>query len=147
MQNEYKIRAPETEKELEQYYQFRYEQLRKPSGQLPGSERDDLEDIAIHRMIIDASNKIVATGRLHFNNEKEGQVKQLAVDNSSQKKGLGSKILEELEKVAKEKGAEEMVIHGREDVLPFYLKNGYKVIKDSYAGVGGIKHIETRKKL
>jgi len=147
METEYKIKAPETEKELEQYYQFRYEQLRKPLGKPPGSERDELEDVSIHRMMIDSSNNIVATGRLHFNGEKEGQIKQLAVDESCQKKGLGTKMLQELEKVAKEKGAEEMAIHGREDVLSFYLKNGYKVIKDSYIGAGGIKHIETRKTL
>ena len=36
----YHLRVPQTEEELEAYYQFRWEMLRKPLHQPKGSERD-----------------------------------------------------------------------------------------------------------
>ena len=36
----YHLRVPQTAEELEQYYQFRWEMLRKPLHQPKGSERD-----------------------------------------------------------------------------------------------------------
>ena len=36
----YHLRVPQTEEELERYYQFRWEMLRKPLHQPKGSERD-----------------------------------------------------------------------------------------------------------
>jgi len=147
MQHQYQLKAPETPQEFEDYYNLRYDILRKPWNQPKGSEKDELEDKSIHRMFVDENNKVVAMGRLHFNTEKEAQVRYLAVDELCRKAGLGAKLMQELEKIAKEKGAEEVVVISREIAIPFYLKIGYKIIKDSHTLFGEIKHKEMRKSL
>ena len=147
MQSQYQLKTPETPQEFEEYYNVRYEVLRKPWNQPKGSEKDDLEEKSIHRMFVDENNKVVANARMHFNNDKEAQVRYLAVSETCRGAGLGTKLMEEMEKVAKEKGAEEMLVVSRETAIPFYLKNGYNVTKDSHTLFGEIKHKEMRKAL
>lgn len=145
MQSEYHVKAPETEEEYRKYYEFRYNLLRKPWDQPVGSEKDELEDKADHCMIIDKDGNVVGVGRLHFNTEKEAQVRYLAVDESIRNQGLGSKIMTELERIAKEKGAEEVMLVSREGALDFYAKKGYRITKDAKTLFGTIKHKEMRK--
>lgn len=45
----YHLRVPQTEEELESYYQFRWEMLRKPLHQPKGSERDAWDAMAHHQ--------------------------------------------------------------------------------------------------
>ena len=47
----YHLRVPQTEEELERYYQFRWEMLRKPLHQPKGSERDAWDAMAHHQMV------------------------------------------------------------------------------------------------
>ncbi|MBI0827203.1 GNAT family N-acetyltransferase, partial [Escherichia coli] len=49
----YHLRVPQTEEELERYYQFRWEMLRKPLHQPKGSERDAWDAMAHHQMVVD----------------------------------------------------------------------------------------------
>lgn len=48
----YHLRVPQTEEELERYYQFRWEMLRKPAS-TEGSERDAWDAMAHHQMVVD----------------------------------------------------------------------------------------------
>ena len=49
----YHLRVPQTAEELESYYQFRWEMLRKPLHQPKGSERDAWDAMAHHQMVVD----------------------------------------------------------------------------------------------
>lgn len=60
----YHLRVPQTEEELERYYQFRWEMLRKPLHQPKGSERDGWDALAHHQMVVDEEGNLVAVGRL-----------------------------------------------------------------------------------
>ena len=42
---------PQSTEELKAYYQLRWEILREPLGFEQGSEKDNLEDVSIHRVI------------------------------------------------------------------------------------------------
>jgi len=99
-----KICSPEG-KQFEKYYELRWEVLRKPWNQPRGSERDDMEDKAIHIMACDG-NKIVGVARLHFNSIEEAQIRYMAVEEGYRMQGIGSMMLRRLEEMAKEKGAE-----------------------------------------
>ena len=101
----YIIKSPETESEWENYFNFRWKMLRKPIGMPKDTLKDALEKEGHHLIALTEQNKIIGSGRLHFNNEKEGQIRYMAVDNSIQRKGLGSAIVLELESIAKKKGA------------------------------------------
>lgn len=67
----YHLRVPQTEEELERYYQFRWEMLRKPLHQPKGSERDAWDAMAHHQMVVDEEGNLVAVGRLYINADNE----------------------------------------------------------------------------
>lgn len=142
----YTIKSPETESEWKNYYNFRWEMLRKPIGMSKQTVKDDLEKESYHLMVVNKKDEVIGSGRLHFNNKKEGQIRYMAVSDSIQRKGLGTSIVLELEIMAKEKGAQEMVLNARENAINFYLSLGYKEI-EPYQSDTGIPHTTMSKEL
>jgi len=142
----YIIKSPETELEWDKYFNFRWEMLRKPLGMSKETLKDKLEDESHHLIAVDKQKEIIGSGRLHFNNSKEGQIRYMAVSNTIQRKGLGSAIVSELETIAREKGIQEMVLNARENAISFYLSMGYKET-GPYESDTSIPHITMRKKL
>ena len=142
----YIIKSPETALEWEKYFNFRWEMLRKPLGMSKDTIKDELEDRSFHLIAVNDKEEIIGSGRLHFNNGNEGQIRYMAVTNSIQRKGLGSEIVLELENIAKNEGIQEMVLNARENAINFYLSLGYKK-KEPYKSDTGIPHITMRKKL
>ena len=47
--------------------------MRAPWGQPRGSERDALEQDAVHRLLCDANGKVVAVGRLHRSGDQDAR--------------------------------------------------------------------------
>ena len=136
-----KIIEPNSSAEFEQYYNLRYEVLRKPWLQPKGSEKDDGDKSSIHRMIIDESNgKAVAVGRLQFNTNEEAQIRYMAVSDNYQLKGYGNIIVKTLEDIALNKGIRNIILQARENALKFYWKNGYEIIEKSYLLFDEIQH-------
>ena len=136
-----KIIEPNSSAEFEQYYNLRYEVLRKPWLQPKGSEKDDGDNSSIHRMIIDESNgKAVAVGRLQFNTSEEAQIRYMAVSDNYQLKGYGNIIVKTLEDIALNKGIRNIILQARENALKFYWKNGYEIIEKSYLLFDEIQH-------
>ena len=142
----YIIKSPETTLEWEKYFNFRWEMLRKPLGMSKDTIKDELEDRSFHLIAVNDKKEIIGSGRLHFNNGNEGQIRYMAVTNSIQRKGLGSEIVLELENIAKNEGIQEMVLNARVNAIDFYLSLGYKK-KEPYKSDTGIPHITMRKKL
>ena len=136
-----KIIEPKSSAEFEQYYNLRYEVLRRPWLQPKGSEKDDDDKSSIHRMIIDESNgKAVAVGRLQFNTNEEAQIRYMAVSDNYQLKGYGNLIVKTLEDIALNKGIRNIILQARENALKFYWKNGYEIIEKSYLLFDEIQH-------
>jgi len=142
------IIEPKSSKEFRIYYKLRYEILRKPWRQPPGSERDEGEATSIHRMIIDKSTEeALAVGRLQFNSADEAQIRYMAVANSYQGKGLGSQIISALEDIALKNGNKWMILSARENALQFYNNNGYVIVKKTHLLFNKIQHWLMRKEL
>ena len=136
-----KIIEPTTSEEFKKYYNLRYEVLRKPWGQPPGSERDEEEETSIHRMIIDnTTGNALAVGRLQFNSEDEAQIRYMAVADDLQGKGLGSQIISALENVARGKGIQRIILSARGNALQFYKSNGYAIVEKTHLLFGEIQH-------
>ena len=142
----YTIKSPETESEWKNYFNFRWEMLRKPIGMSKQTVKDDLEKESYHLMVVNKKDEVIGSGRLHFNNKKEGQIRYMAVSDSIQRKGLGTSIVLELEIMAKKKGAQEMVLNARENAINFYLSLGYKEI-EPYQSDTDIPHTTMSKEL
>ncbi|OUR60169.1 GNAT family N-acetyltransferase [Colwellia sp. 39_35_sub15_T18] len=120
------LRSPKNAEEFAQYYQLRWQILRKPWQQALGSEQDEREQQSIHRMIIDDKGKVLAVGRLEQRAEQQGQIRYMAVCETAQGQGLGQQIIAELELQASKLGMTEIVLNAREDALGFYQKLGYQ---------------------
>ena len=125
------IREPKTSKEWEQYYYLRWQILRAPLNLAKGSEKDDLEDSAIHRAIFD-KEKVVGVGRLHFIDKDTAQIRYMAVLKKSRGKGLGRMLVEEFNQISKENKIFKIFLYAREHVIEFYKKLGFEIIKKAH---------------
>lgn len=143
----YRIIIPVTEDELLSYYNLRYEVLRKPWGQPENSVRDEWEDQSLHVLMIDDAGKAIATGRLQYNSDIEGQIRSMAVAETFRGFGLGTQILKFLEQKAKEKNFSKIVLDARDNAVKFYGKNGYVIDGSSYTLFGVIPHFRMVKNI
>ena len=142
------IKAPITSEEFKSYYQFRWNELRRPLGQPLGFEKDDLENISFHLMLV-SNNDILGVGRIHFivnNLIKKAQIRYMAIDQKIQKRGYGSLLLKELENIAIKNNVSDIFLHARESAIPFYIRNGYSKIKESHLLLNTIQHWYMEKK-
>ena len=142
----YSIKSPENEEEWDSYLLFRWEILRKPLGMSKDSLADSIEDESFHLMGIDEEKNVIASGRVHFNSENEAQIRYMAVDENFKRKGVGTKIVKELEKYSLSKGKVSMILNARENAISFYLSLGYKEV-GPYQSDTGIPHKTMKKRL
>jgi len=141
------LRSPESIDEFTQYYQLRWQILRKPWQQPLGSEQDEHDKYSIHRMFIDEHGAVQAVGRLEKINSQVAKIRYMAVSKHLQRQGLGKKIISELEQQAMRLGFVEITLNSRENTLKFYQKLGYKSQGLSHTLFGVIKHFRLTKKL
>ncbi|QQS35206.1 MAG: GNAT family N-acetyltransferase [Ignavibacteriales bacterium] len=139
------VRPPKTKEEFERYYDLRWRMLRAPWNQPRGSEKDPIEDIAYPIMVCEVDGIPIGVGRVHFNSDDEAQIRSMAVEPEWQKKGIGSIIINELEKIAIDKGAKYVVLNARDTAIPFYEKHGYRLIEKTITLFGTIPHHIMRK--
>ena len=141
------IKEPRTIEELEAYYLLRYQILREPWNQPFGSEKDEQENISIHAMAYYNEKNILGVCRLQFNSNEEAQLRYMAVAKNNQGFGIGKKLIEYMEERTRIEGTKKIVLHARENALPFYEKCGYRIIEKSYLMWGEIQHYLMEKKL
>lgn len=142
-----KIQTPTTAEDFEKYFNLRWCILREPWQQPRGSEKDELESSSHHVMIYDDSNQVIGVGRLHAATDSQGQIRYMAVATSHQGNGIGSLLLQELERIAKEKSFSSILLHARENALPFYLHHGYEQLEKSHLLFNSIQHFKMIKYL
>jgi len=87
----------------------------------------------------------IAVGRLHFNSYEEAQIRFMAVDERHQGKGIGTMLLKELERRARENGARYVVLNARESAINFYRKNGYFAVGKPFVPLDTIYHLKMKK--
>lgn len=63
------------------------------------------------------------------------RLRQMAVKNNQQGKGVGQQIMRFAETVARDKGFKKLTMHARDTAIGFYEKQGYKVIGDGFLEV------------
>lgn len=142
-----KVIEPATPEQFKQYYQLRYDTLRKPWDQPKGSERAEDDEQAIHAMLVNDEGEAVGVCRLHLNTPQEGQIRFMGVRGDKQGLRLGDRLLSYLEDRARQLGATTMTLQARENAVNFYRRNGYDVIEKSYLLFGSIQHYKMAKQL
>lgn len=140
------IARPQTKQDWHDYYHLRWMVLRQPWQQEKGSEKDELEAIAHHRMATKAG-KVMGVGRIHMTDSQFAQIRYMAVHANYQQQHIGTLLLNALEQVAKKQETKKVILHSREQACEFYLKRGYVVIEPSHVLYGLIPHYRMEKEL
>jgi len=141
------FKSPQSQEEFKQYYQLRYQVLRKPWEQPLGSEKAEDDESATHGMICNEQGLVIAVCRLHLNTPMEAQIRFMGVAEDYRGKGIGLMLLTEMEKMAVAQQARYIRLHARENAVPFYLKANYTIEKESYVLFNVIPHFEMIKTL
>ena len=124
---------------------LRYHVLRIPLG-LTFSKADlakDKDDVHIGLFEGDA---ILASLILTDTGNATVKMRQVAVYEQYQGKGLGKQLVEYADNYARGKGYRLIHCNARDTAKPFYLKLGYEVVGDEFTEVG-IKHYYMEKML
>ncbi|MFT6896227.1 MAG: thioesterase domain-containing protein [Paraglaciecola sp.] len=143
----YRIDTPVSEQDFADYFEFRWEMLRKPWNFPLGSEKDEYEQVSQHRMIRGANGEVIAVGRVHMNSAEEAQIRHVAVANDAQGKGLAKMVMSALESVARQEGAVRMVTNSRELSIPFFTSCGFEIEKEAPNELGKLKRQQMVKRL
>ena len=74
-------------------------------------------------------------------NQQTLQVRQMAVQNNLQGKGIGASLMSFIENIARDKGYRNLMMHARNTAIGFYEKFGYKVSGTEFLEVGIPHHV------
>lgn len=117
--------------EYQEMISLREEILRRPLG-LGFTVQDlepDKEDILIAAK---DDGKMIACCILRKESDEAIRLRQMAVKNNQQGKGIGQQVMRFAETLARDKGYRIMVMHARDTAIGFYQKQGYKVVGDMF---------------
>jgi len=127
-------------KEYKQMIALRMEILRKPLG-LSFSDDElakEKEDILIGAFDED---KILACCLLTKVDNATIKLRQMAVQNNLQGKGIGASMMSFAETVARDKGYKNLMMHARNTAIGFYEKFDFKVKGNEFIEVNVPHHV------
>lgn len=132
-------------KEYEQMVQLRYDILRKPLNLHFNNEdlEKEKEDILIGAF---EEDKILGCCLLTKISDNEIRLRQMAVQNNLQGKGIGASLMHFAENISRDKGYESITMHARKTAIGFYKSLGYTIAGDEFTEVS-IPHYKMEKKL
>jgi predicted GNAT family N-acyltransferase len=119
---------------------LRYEVLRKPLGLFFAPDELSEEVDQWHIGMING-DRVVAVLLLKKMNDRIAKMRQVAVDETLQGKGIGKELVRFSEEFCRRQGLELIELHARKTAVPFYLSMGYSLIGDEFEEVG-IPHIK-----
>ena len=76
--------------------------------------------------VCEKSKKIVGIGAL---SKRENEVRTMYIHPKFQGKGIGTEILNSIEKEAKKRKINKLILYTHDPAFKFYLKNGFSIIK------------------
>lgn len=131
--------------EYSQMLNLRNEILRKPLNLVFDKrelekERDDILIGAFEE------KKILGCCLLTRMDKDRVRLRQMAVQNNLQGKGIGASMMNYAENVARDAGFKVLIMHARKTAVGFYEKLGYNIASDEFIEVS-IPHFIMEKKL
>ena len=118
--------------------------LRRPLG-LPLSEEDLAgEKDQLHFGLFGPGNELVACVVAVRLSPTEARIRQMAVSPSHQRKGLGQRLMVDLERNLEARGFRKFVLNARSSAVGFYEKLGYAVVGDEFVDVT-VPHVRMSK--
>ena len=117
--------------------------LRKPLGMSLFEEDLSQDKHDIHIGAFD-DNVLVGVILLSPIDESIIKMRQVAVDDEFQGRGIGSAMVKCCEEYAIENGYKTMIMHARKNVIKFYVKLGYETIGEEFSEVS-LPHFKMEK--
>lgn len=131
--------------EYQEVFDLREEVLRKPLGLSLHNEdlsRDKTDTILGGKI----DDKVVACLILTDKGNGVVQLRQMAVYDNLQGKGVGRQLVKAAEEMAAQEGYNKMILHARKHAMGFYASMGYRQHGDEFTEVG-IPHYHMEKEL
>ena len=131
--------------EYQQMVSLRQTVLRKPLGL--DFDPAELEKESRHILIgAFEEDTILGCCMLIEENSSMLRLRQMAVYNEKQGKGLGRALMNFAENLARDRGYRSLSMHARVSSVGFYEKMGYKVVSDEFTEIT-IPHVVMEKQL
>jgi N-acetylglutamate synthase-like GNAT family acetyltransferase len=120
--------------EYRQALALRTDVLRTPLGLkfTPEELEKDKHDVHLGLFL---DNKILACLTLSITPDNKLKMRQVAVNDHWQHKGVGTLLSASAEDYARENGVQVIYCHARKTAAPFYEKLGYKIVSDEFTEV------------
>ncbi len=132
-------------KEYKQMIHLRNEILRKPLHLTfePEELKREKDDVLIGAFDED---RILGCCLLTKIDKNCVRLRQMAVQNNLQGKGIGASMMNFAENIARDMGYKKLIMHARKTAIGFYEKLGYKVTGKEFIEIS-IPHVIMEKKL
>lgn len=125
---------------------LREEVLRRPLGLSLSDEDLADEEHQLHFGLFEPGNHLVACVVAVRLSPTEARIRQMAVSPRHQRKGLGQRILRELESHLGARGFKTLVMNARTSAMGFYERLGYTIAGEEFVDVT-IPHVTMIKTL
>ncbi len=109
-------------------------------------DRDSQDLNADHVVAFDPKGRCVGTGRVVRLDTRTCWIGRMAVEASHRRHGVGSAVLEALERMALLRGISEIMVHAQLPSEPFFRSRGY-VTEGAAFQEHGVQHVLMRKLL
>ncbi|HEY8388813.1 MAG TPA: GNAT family N-acetyltransferase [Parasegetibacter sp.] len=121
-------------KEYHQMVELRTQILRKPLGLTfsPQELENEKNDLLIGAF---EDEEMLGCCMLVKENPQIIRLRQMAVQNNLQGKGIGASLMHFAEDLCRDLGARKIIMHARATAVGFYEKLGYKVVSDVFEEV------------
>ena len=132
--------------EYDEAVSLRYKILRKPLD-LEFSEEQLMEEFdQFHFGYYNLQGKLIACLSYQLKEDGVLKMRQVAVDDSQQGRGIGTRMVKETENWAQSSGYNKIILHARDTAVKFYKKLNYSIKGKDFTEVG-IKHFLMEKTL
>ncbi len=131
--------------EYSEMVELRYQILRKPLG-LDFSEEYLSKEKSDYLCVCERNTKTIGACILTPLENHIIQLRQMAVSDNYQGKGIGKMLIDFAEQTAISNSFNKITLHARKIAVPFYEKLGYIMVSDEFYEVG-IPHYEMEKNL
>lgn len=119
-----KVHLIQNKNELDDMYYQRWLVLRAPLGMERGTEKDKYDDSAIHLVAV-CDRNVIGSARLRELSAELGSIAYVSVLPNFQNQGIGTKLIQELIEIAKEKNLRTLRVMTRLNALEFYKRLGF----------------------
>ena len=140
----YLVRFASNPRDLDAGFDLRYAVFHDEQQVARALDRDALDYNADHVVAYDDAGRCVGTGRLVRLDTRSAQIGRQATTPDHRRKGVGSAVLEALERLASLRGVTELVVHAQLHAEPFYRDRGY-VTDGPQFQEHGVPHVRMRK--